>query len=514
MSSVETFFTAWNARRRTVTSESHFNLRGMSRLLGAVLCVVGFVAQATPCDAGCDVVLTGNARKNVNGAALRGGETVCLSAGSVSDVWIHDVKPDAGVVTVRACDGTLRIAGGTNVAITAQDVSWLRITGDDGDGGRALIIDGTDAGYVIGVSLGGCAQHVELDHLEVFGTSYTSLRHGSEEAACPVQRGLFVHDNWFHDVGGEGLFVGMNKEPTSFTWEDVEIARNVIERPGYQGLKVGQVKNVWMHDNVIVAAGSRNVAGEDTGFPIGPRVEGVIERNVVLGAQRDCVAIGGRDAKLTVKNNLLVDCGNAGIVLGGVGHSSERRIDLVFNTIVRPAADGVLDWSAGDGGGVVANNLVVDVPTNKAAVAVKPNFDAVGNLKSASAVDAFASTDEGEPRARWRIGASHPARNAALASTVVALEDLQGLLRDTMPDVGAHEFAGLAPVVDAGTPDAGQPAVDDAGMPSIDAGTTDTGDAGVPEEAPPVSGGCGCSGGGTPVLAWLMFSLLRKRARR
>ncbi|PZR15444.1 MAG: hypothetical protein DI536_08310 [Archangium gephyra] len=75
-----------------------------------------------------------------------------------------------------------------------------------------------------------------------------------------------------------------------------------------------------------------------------------------------------------------------------------------------------------------------------------------------------------------------------------------------MPDVGAHEFAGLAPVVDAGTPDAGQPAVDDAAMPSIDAGE--------PEEAPPVSGGCGCSGGGTPVLAWLMFSLLRKRARR
>ncbi|MGV3625259.1 MAG: hypothetical protein ACO1OB_30890, partial [Archangium sp.] len=124
----------------------------MRRLLAAVSCVIGFGAQAIPCDAGCDVVLTGDARKNVNGAGLRGGETVCLAAGSVSDVWIHDVAPDAGVVTVRACDGALRITGGSNVGISAQDVAWLRITGDDGDGGRGLIIDGTDAGYVIGVS--------------------------------------------------------------------------------------------------------------------------------------------------------------------------------------------------------------------------------------------------------------------------------------------------------------------------------------------------------------------------
>ncbi|MGV3619590.1 MAG: right-handed parallel beta-helix repeat-containing protein, partial [Archangium sp.] len=359
-------------------------------------------------------------------------------------------------------------------------------------------------------SLGGCAQHVEIDHLEVSGTSYTSLRHGSEEAACPVQRGLFIHDNWFHDVGGEGLFVGMNKEPTNFTWEDVEIAWNVVERPGYQGLKVGQVKNVWMHDNVIVAAGSRNVAGEDTGFPIGPRVQGVIERNVVLGAQRDCVAIGGRDAKLTVKNNLLVDCGNAGIVFGAVGHGDERRIDVAFNTIVRPAADGVLDWSAGDGGGVVANNLVVDLPANKVAVAVKPNFESVGNLNSG--VADFASTDQGEPRAQWRLGANHPAVNAGLSSAVVTLEDLQGLLRDARPDVGAHEFGGMMPAVDAGVPDAGQPVVDAGMMVTSDAGSTEFPDAGMnEEEPPPVSGGCGCSGGGVPLL--LLLLALRRKGR-
>ncbi|MFT3712453.1 MAG: right-handed parallel beta-helix repeat-containing protein [Archangium sp.] len=463
---------------------------------------------AAPCDSSCSVVLDADAGRNFSGASIRGG-TVCFRGGTVPNLGLHDFSPDASV-TVRVCDGVLRVAGGTNsVAVDLRDVAMLRLSGDDGDGGRALIIDGTDAGYVMGVAFGGCASRVEIDHLEVFGTSYTSLRMGAETASCPQQRGLFVHHNYFHDVGGEGSFVGMNREPTTFTWADVEFAWNRVERSGYQGLKFGQVTNLWVHDNVIVQAGFAHTPGEDTGFPVGPRVEGVYERNLVLGATSDCLAIGGLDSKVRAVNNLFVDCGNAGIVLGGVGHTAARRIDLINNTIVRPAADGVLDWSAGDGGGVIVNNLAIDLPPGKRVTALKPIFDAGANLAVASDAG-FASFDTGDVTA-WRLAAGNPAVNAGVLAGVDS--DLEGLIRDSMPDLGAHEFGAQLPVVDAGVVDAGvdagtdRPAAD-AGA-SVDAGEVDAGVMSVTDGGTdqPASGGCGCTSltSLAPLLGLLAF---------
>lgn len=495
----------------------------LRRALVVLVLFAGASSFAFPCDAGCTSVLVGEARRNIDGQAARGGETICLVAGAVHDLFIHDFAPDAGTVTIRSCDGTVLVNGGSNVAISINDSSGIRVTGEEADGGRSLIVDGANASTSMGIAFGGCSQRVEIDHLEVFDTSYTSLRHGSEDQRCAHQSGLIIRDNFFHDVGGEGLFVGMNRDDNPFTWANVEIARNRIERPGFQGIKVGQVQNVSIHDNVIVNAGVSRTPGEDTGFPVGPQVTGRIERNVLLGATSWCMGLGGKDLQLTVQNNLLVDCQGGGVVLGGVGHGSSRHLDVRHNTIVRPNGPGALDWSAGDGGGTFANNLVVDLPTNTRAIDVKAIFTVAGNLAVQSDGGDFSTRDTGSPFAQWKLAATSAAVNAGVPSGVV--DDLEGLTRDAMPDVGAHEFGAML-AIDAGVPDAGHEEEDagevDAGAASADAGPV-AADAGTPENdagmidadagtgSGGATGGCGCSS--TPMVLALM-SLVFSRRRR
>ncbi len=481
--------------------------RWLTAAIGLALAGSAGSARASPCDAGCTVVLTGDARKDVTGPLAQG--SICLAAGDVTQVVVHDLAADAGPLTVRTCDGTVRVTGGNG--LTLRSLDGVRVTGDDGDGGVAWVVDGqrtlSDA-----VTISGCIGALEVDHLEVHDVLGAGLR--AEAQSCPGS--LHLHDLWAHDVSGDGLAVGGDAG-----WARVEVEHARVDRTGAQGLRVDATAQALVHDDVVSSAG---LVTTGSGLWVGPMAAGLFERDVVLQATGPCASLGS-DGALTLRNSLLVDCAQQGVAVTGTGHSVNRAVRVVHSTIVRPGTIGVTDSSTGAGSLTVGNTLVVDLGAGRPAVSVGPTATEVGTLAVPSDAG-FSTRDVTDPtkaKGAWRLGPISPARDTGAPLTPPVLDDLEQLGRDNRPDVGAHEFAGRLGVdggvsdagveLDAGVADAGPPETD-GGSTSSDGGHNDLPDGGEINPMPPMASGCGCSTFDRPAAMLVGALLLSWRRRR
>ncbi|RYE89823.1 MAG: hypothetical protein EOO75_11160, partial [Myxococcales bacterium] len=259
-------------------------------LAAAAVLLAGRLASAAPCDDSCDVVLhelpsCQGATWCVSGEGVSPGATVCLDAAAspVKDLTVTGFAGTAEApITVRSCGGTFRIEGGdSGQALLVRESQHVRLSGGEG-AERGWRIQGAKPAstYVMGVAFIGCSQGITLDHFEISGTSYTALRNHHDSPACPVRRGFVVRDNYLHDVGGEGMFLGINDDQSPYQLDDVVVADNLVVRPGYQGIKLGMVQNGRIERNVVIEAGAAQTDGEDTGLALGPRMNLVVRDNV------------------------------------------------------------------------------------------------------------------------------------------------------------------------------------------------------------------------------------------
>ncbi len=474
--------------------------------------VGGRAAAQAACDAGCDRVIE-PAERSIDGADVAPGEVVCVRGGETATLTIRDVHGSADApVVIRACDAPLSIGGGgaTN-GIAVQRSSHLRITGGDE---RAIRIVGGPT-YSVGVSVQSCTEHLEVDGLEVSGTSYTAYRNLSESDTCPVRTGFSLHHWFIHDVGGEGMFFGANLASSPYRLLNVEVYANRIERTGMQGIKIGTtVDDAYVHHNWVIEAGTRAIGGEDTGIT-GSASTFRIEQNIVLRPTRSCIFAGGPD--LHVIDNLLIGCGDAAMSTNG---SATTRTRVLHNTMVGMAGPALNMWASDPSDCAFANNLVVDLAEGRTlGIRDGERWRVTGNLMLttdeagfADVIDVVRADFAALDVAPFALAAGSVAIDAG--STDFADEvpsDILGEDRDAQPDVGAHEWR--APEPDAGaTPDAGaaiDAAIDrDVGEPAPDAGG-----AAVP---PASSAGCAVSprtGGGARILLLLLLAFGGRRAR-
>jgi hypothetical protein len=472
----------------------------------AIIGATSLRAHASPCDAGCAVVLTGDARKDVTGPFANGA--ICLAAGDVTDVAVHDLSADGGLIIVRACDGVVRVTGGAGLALT--NLAGVRVSGEEPDGGVAFVVDGQRT-TTQALTVSGCNGGLEVDHLELHDVSGAGVR--ADTTSCPGGA-LHLHDLWVHDVGAEGVAVGGDAGTT--VWAQVEVDHTRVERSGAAGLRVGQSGQTWLHDDVVSSAGLVNGS---SGLWAAAGSTGLFERNVVLLATTACVQLD-TDGPVTVTNSLLVDCAQAGLAITGTGHASTRSLRVLHSTIVRPGTVGVIDSSTGGGTLTVGNTLIVDLGAGRTPVSVGSSTTQVGTLSLPSDAG-FATKDVTDPakaKSGWRLSPLSAARDTGSALTPPVLDDLEQLGRDNQPDIGAHEFAGRpgqdggivdAGALDAGGADAGRDGGVDAGS-SADGGHSDLPDGGEINPMPPVSG-CGCSTLDVPLGLALVLLWRRRR---
>jgi hypothetical protein len=483
-------------------------------LVLATLLLPGVIHAQEPCDASCDHVID-PASRLVDGAAIGPGDTVCIRGGTTQTLSIRDVRGSADApVLIRACDAPLEIGGGSSTnGISIQTSSHLRITGGHE---RSIRIVGGPT-YSVGVAVNSCTEHLEVDGLEVSGTTYTAYRNLSESVACPVRTGFSLHHWYIHDVGGEGMFFGANVGSSPYRLVNVEVYANRVERTGMQGIKIGTtVDDAHVHHNWVIDAGTREIGGEDTGIT-GSASTFIIEHNIVLRSSRSCIFAGGPD--LHVTGNLLLGCGDAAMSTNG---SAPTRTRILHNTMIGMNGAALNMWASNPTDCAFANNLVVDLPEGRSiGITDGATWRVTGNLTVTSADAGFASTVDlltadfaALSVAPFALAPGSMAIDAASTEFLDEVSaDILGVARDAAPDIGAHEWA--APMPDAGVRDGGPPTAD-TGVSSTDAGAprdAARSDAGAPE----AMGGCtagASSRSGLPTLFGLLLLSLARLGRR
>ncbi len=327
-----------------------------------------------PAAAACTVVI-GPDKGAIDGsdAALKGlkpGAVICLPAGTRPNLLIRNIHGTAAApITIRNNGGVTRITGAllSDGGILIQASSDIRITGTGteahcgalyraADQRCGIVIDGAQKGIKVDTAKGGTVGGFEFDHVEVVHTSQTIKTRGITIHPIPglTVKGIHVHDNHVVETLAEGIYIGSEPHAQPYAKlgkvENVEIDHNLVERSGYDGikLKVG-LGSVSIHDNVVHDAGQ---LGD-------PAHQGGIKTAFAGGDYYNNTIIGGvegirMDRVLPVDptryfNNLVVGVKSVGI------QTSQDHAAIYNNTIVDSQGDGIKVTGASS---YVADNII------------------------------------------------------------------------------------------------------------------------------------------------------------
>lgn len=233
------------------------------------------------------------------------GDTVCIEPGRRLNQYIQGIRGTADKpIVVTNCPGGQVLIGTTfRYALFLDSVSHVRLTGTgDPNFQYGIHVDGTGAGS--GLSVTGLSEHVEIDHIEISGTSFAGIMvkedySGAPPSPLPLFPGLSIHHNYIHHTGGEGMYLGETKSPGQL-FSQVEVHHNLVMHTGWDLIQVANMNGVRVHHNVMIDGGSLGVLYQGNGFQVGDNVTNLrFDHNIVIGSNANsAILLGGGKTSL------------------------------------------------------------------------------------------------------------------------------------------------------------------------------------------------------------------------
>jgi parallel beta-helix repeat protein len=287
--------------------------------------------------------------------------------------------------------------------------------------------------------------HIAIDHIEIHDTSHsgvfirTAAKNGTGRGDW-TQRNTRVVENFVHDTGTEGLYIGSSSydEGADPTIEDVEIVANLVVESGWDGIQVGSaVSDCTIRGNRVLDAATLNRDDQRSGIINNRGSVCDIVANTVVGSAAQGIFVQGNGGNVVV-NNEVIQPGRLSPAEGdGVtinrGSNISGSISVLQNTIVAAPRSGIRYRNDAGSDNLVANNLVVacntPIDVADALVEVAGNVDTV-DLDSAGFVDA-ADSD-------FRLTPASPGVDAGVAVPIRG--DIRGRSRPMGNRFGAGAF--------------------------------------------------------------------------
>lgn len=93
----------------------------------------------------------------------------------------------------------------------------------------------------------------EISFLEICKVGFAGMAIKSDDFGSATMRNVFLHDNYIHDMGSEGIYLGSTQsQREQHSFENLNISNNRILRTGTEGLQAGQLgSGCEIHNNVI-----------------------------------------------------------------------------------------------------------------------------------------------------------------------------------------------------------------------------------------------------------------------
>ena len=313
----------------------------------------------------------------VDGKDIAAGATICIPAGTRGALLLKNFKGTAAKpITIINKGGkvTFNVDVKASYAFKTQNCQYFKIMGN----GDAAVKYGFDvSGGNIGMTMDDLSSDFEIANVEVRNSGFAGIM-AKTDPTCDVatQRGHFtlrnvvLHDNYIHQTGGEGFYVG-----NSFYAEgvkaacgtvlphdviNVKIYNNLTELTGCEGIQVGgAIAGAEIYNNTVKSPGqSPFAAAQDNGIQIGEGTGGRCYNNLVKNAPGNGIIVLGLGDNV-VYNNFILNSGQHGI-FSDSRYTPGPNFQFINNTIVTTKLDGIRLNSSSILMNTVINNVIIN----------------------------------------------------------------------------------------------------------------------------------------------------------
>jgi len=395
----------------------------------------------------------------VDGSSLNipAGSVVCIEAGTRGPLVLKNFAGQPGrPITFVNGNGkvTIQCSSSNSYGLKLSNCKYVKLAGNGSSDEYGIHVSGSH----IGVTFEGLSTNWEMSNVEISNIGFAGLMGKTDPSCDPAtwrgnftMRDVSVHDNYVHDVTGEGFYIGNsfyeggrslscgNILPHSI--EGLKVYRNKVVNSGCEGIQVGcATKGCEIFDNTIENFGKSPFAdNQNNGLQIGEGTGGLCYNNIIKnGPGNGIICLGYGDN--VVYNNLIINAGAFGI-FSDSRYTPGQFFKFANNTIVNSGKDGIMVYSEKIPMNFVVNNIIAG-PKNGKFISTRSSnvkLTASNNLHAATVAEVkFLNPSAND----FRIGSGSPALDKGTNTASYGIvSDFGGSRRPlgTAYDIGAFE---------------------------------------------------------------------------
>lgn len=372
----------------------------------ALICVSCLIQGVYAQDCNCAHTIDINTDDvDANNLDIAPGDTVCIAPGNRTHLQLQHFEgaPGKPLVLIN-CGGLVEIENNfLGYGFSIQNSRYFKLTGT-GDPGQeyGIKINGTQSG-ASGLTIGNLSSDFEVEHLEITNAGFAGIM-AKTDPSCDesASRGNFymnnvlIHDNYVHDVGGEGLYIGNSfysgwnttcdgAEVTLYPHDIIglRVYDNIVENIGWDGIQISCAsQDTEIYGNSVLGYGLTGADAHTNGIQIGGGTTGKVYNNVIKdGNGNGIIALGLGDN--LIFNNLIVRPGGYGVFCDSRVTIEGSEIAFINNTIIDPVEGGILNYSE------ITDNLYFNNIISGANGNIVSSGEIIANILSISLLDSL-----------------------------------------------------------------------------------------------------------------------------
>jgi hypothetical protein len=332
-------------------------------------------AAVTDCSS-CTYVVPANTHV-VDGKALnlKPGSVIGLNTSyAYKNIVFRNLEGTASApIIIKNCGGTATInATGLSFGLKTENSKYFIITGGAVAKSYGIKISGGN----LGVTLDKLSTNFTVDHVEVYNSGFAGIM-AKTDPSCDdatnrgsfVMRDISLNNNYVHDTGGEGFYVGNSfyksgrelscgvKYPHEI--HNVKIFDNIVKNTGWEGIQLGcATQGAAVYNNTVENYGKANRGDQNNGVQLGEGTGGLFYNNFIKnGSGNGLIVLGLGDN--VIHDNIITNAGASGIFCDE-RYTPGTGFKFLNNTIVNPKLDGIRLYADLVLMNVIVNNIVVN----------------------------------------------------------------------------------------------------------------------------------------------------------
>jgi len=321
------------------------------------------------------------------------GDTFYIEAGVRRLLRIANFHgtPENYIVFIN-CGGEVIIQGeDLQYGISVDNCSYFRFTGSGIDSIKyGIRIMKTKVGGTMGIGIGNKSTNYEIDHIEIANVGFAGIMAKTDprndlstNRENFTQYQSFFHDNYIHNAGGVGMYIGhsfytgfistINDEKVLLypsVLKGVRIYNNIVDSVGWDGIQVGSAsEDCEIYNNKVTNYGLCAISSQHSGFQINPGTICKLYNNYVANGTGNGMTIFGM-GNIDVYNNIIINAGYNffpnekknihGIFVDDKATIPGSTFNFFNNTIVSPKADGIRFSSVLSKSNKFYNNIILN----------------------------------------------------------------------------------------------------------------------------------------------------------